>query len=104
MTVSEVTKKYRAFEVSEETYEQIWSFILRHNLQHIGAEFDLYSECDKDISLGIYELTLSDLERTVHWELLIDTIFRVNIYCHGNEKSDISSLLYHIKQLKWSKR
>ena len=76
------------------------TFILRNNLQHLETEFDLYSECAEDMIHGIYELSLNDLERTVHWELLIDTIFRVNIYCHGKEKSDILSLLYNVEQFE----
>lgn len=101
MAVGDINKRYRAIEVFEETYNQIWHYILAHELLHINSSFELYTECERELIPGMYTLPVESFERTVYWERLTDIISIINIYCHSNKETDIESLNKSMKQIRW---
>lgn len=101
MAVSDTNKKYRAIEVFEKTYEQIWLYIVHNDLKHIDLEFEMYTECEEEILHGMYELPAETFKKVVHWDRLADIISRINIYCHTKEETDIASLMKYMKQIRW---
>ncbi len=101
LAVSDDRRRHRGFEVLEETYCQIWKYIVSHDQKHINQSFELYGECVDELLQGIYKLPSDDFEHTIRWERLTDYILRVSIFCHDEEETDMTSLQKTMKPVRW---
>lgn len=92
--------RYRSIEVFEETYNQIWQYIQKNNISNINCGFELFSECERELLLGLNTLPTDDFIRTVRWYTMADIISRINIFCHNSNDTAQDSLMKHVKQIR----
>lgn len=100
LAVSDTGKIYRGIEIFEETYIQIWAYVSKQG-KHVKHNFDLYSECDRELFRAMNMISAEDLEQTVHWRRMTDVICKVVIYCHSEAETDAESLCKHMRHIRW---
>lgn len=86
MSILEKAKLYRAYEIFDETYLSVWSYILDKKCKGIKADFNLYEDCVEEIISLLDSIKTDDLSSKLSWRRTTDNIIRVKIYCSSNNE------------------
>lgn len=85
-------KQLRAIDIFTEVYDTIVQYVESNDYKHVSRRFGLYNDCVEDMFLCYDQIPSRDFYRLRSWRHIVDTIDRVNLYCHDNDKTDETSM------------